>query len=234
MATFTYQERFKTAKGVFDAFTNRTLFDLQTKGDLDELVSPLKVGKESNVFIGTREGKRVIVKIYRIQNADFKRMWDYIKQDPRYDFLKNNRRMIILNWVQREYKNLIKAYKAGVHVPEVYAWKHNVIIMEMIGDVAPPLKDAYPENPEEFFDLIVDQMQTLYSGGLIHGDLSSFNILNDEEKPVLIDFSQGTVVKTPNCEELLVRDVKNVCRFFAKLGLEKNEAEIMEKILPQT
>ena len=154
MVTLTHQERFRTIKGVFDEFTNRTLFTLQSKGVFDELVQPLPVGKESNVFIASKGDDRVIVKIYRMQNCDFKRMYDYIRKDPRYENLRQKRREIILSWAQREYKNLIKSERSGVRVPKALGWKNHIIVEEFIGDEepAPPLKDAYPENPEEFFD----------------------------------------------------------------------------------
>ena len=232
MVTLTYQERFKTAKGVFDAFTERTLFELEKRKEFDELVSPLEIGKESNVFVASKGDDKVIVKIYRMQNADFKRMFEYIKQDSRYMYLKNNRRQIILSWTQREYKNLIKAYKAGVKVPEVFAWRNNIIVEEFIGDeeAAPPLKDAYPSDPKKFFEEIVEMVRKMYQGGLIHGDLSSFNILNDNDLPVIIDFSQATLVKTPNSEELLKRDVKNLLQFFKKLGVEAEPEEVLKRI----
>lgn len=230
MVTLTYQERFKTEKGVFDTFTKRTLFDLEKKGVFDELVSPLKVGKESNVFIASKGEKNVIVKIYRMQNADFKRMYDYIRKDTRYQFLKNHRRQIILSWTQREYKNLMRAEKGKVHSPKALGWKNNVIVEELIGTPALPLKDAYPAFPHQFLQDIIAEMKKMYKVGLIHGDLSSFNILNHNEKPVIIDFSQSTLVKTPNSEELLVRDIKNVLQFFKKFGIDEDNEKIFKEI----
>ena len=107
----------------------------------------------------------------------------------------------------------------------------NIIVEEMIGSPAPPLKDAAPSDPKEFFNLIVEQMRILYQdGNLIHGDLSSFNILNHEEKPFLIDFSQSTLVGTPNSEELLRRDIKNVIHYFRKLGVHEDEEDIFTAI----
>ena len=96
MVTLTYQERFKTLKGVFDEFTNRTLFELQSRDHFDELISPVIVGKESNVFLYSKGKDKVIIKIYRIQNCDFNRMFDYIKKDPRYEFMKKHPRQIII------------------------------------------------------------------------------------------------------------------------------------------
>lgn len=232
MVTLKYQERFKTIKGVFDEFTNRSLFDLQKKGIFDELVSPLAVGKESNVFIARKDKDKVIVKIYNLQNSNFNKMFDYIRKDPRYEFLKKKRRDIILAWTQREYKNLLRSEKAKIQSPRALGWKNNIIVEEFIGNEqpAPPLKDTHPEDAHKFFQNVINQMKKLYKAGLIHGDLSSFNILNFEEKPYLIDFSQATLVRTPNSEELLERDVKNITRFFTKLGIKANFEKTMQKI----
>jgi RIO kinase 1 len=232
MVTRTSQERFRTDQGVFDEFTKRNLFEMQSKGIYDEIIGPLEVGKESNVFTAKKGKKIVIIKIYRLQNCDFKRMLEYIKQDPRYAFLRNKRREIIFAWTQREYKNLIRAKKGKVRVPNTLYCKFNILIEEFIGDeqAAPPLKDAYPEDPEKFFKKTIKQMKLLYKIGLIHGDLSSFNILNYKERPVLIDFSQATMIKTPNSQELLERDVKNILQFFKKLGIEADFEETLLKI----
>lgn len=232
MTTLTYQERFKTLKGVFDEFTNRTLFELQSRDHFDELLSPVTIGKESNVFLASKGKDKVIVKIYRIQNADFNRMFDYIKKDPRYEFLKKHPRQIILAWTQREYKNLMRAQESGVRSPQPLAFMNHIIIEEMIGDKepAPMLKDAKPKNPKKFMALILEDIERLYANGLIHGDLSPFNILSHQEKPYFIDFSQGTLVKTPNSEDLLKRDIHNIVHFFAKLGVKENEGEILKSI----
>jgi len=232
MTQFTYQERFKTLQGVFDEFTNRTLFELQSRDYFDELVSPLLIGKESNVFLASKDGSIVIVKIYRIQNCDFNRMFEYIKKDPRYEFLQKHRRQIILAWTQREYKNLIRAQKAKIRVPEAITFMNHILVEEMIGDKvpAPMLKDTKPKDPKKFFALILEDMKKLYGQGLIHGDLSPFNILNHKEKPYFIDFSQATLVKTPNSEDLLKRDIHNIAQFFSKLGIKENEQEILYKI----
>ena len=250
MVTLTYQERFKTVKGVCDAFTKRNLFELQTRGYFEELVSPIKVGKESNIFIARAKGedskgketiKYVIVKIYRVQNADFSGMFKYIGQDPRYENLKKRRREIIFAWVQREFKNLFIANKAGVRVPHVHTVKNNVVVMDLIGDekegvVAMPLKDLVPQDPEAFLDEILLQVRKLWhKAGLAHGDLSSFNILNlregKKDTPVLIDFSQATVTKAGLARDLLARDMKNVLQWFRKHGVKRDLDETIESVL---
>lgn len=230
MVTSKNQERFRTDKGVFDDFTNRTLFKLQSEGHFDELVSPLMVGKESNVFIAQKDETQVIIKIYRMQNCDFLRMYEYIRQDKRYEFLKNHRRFIILAWAQREFKNLYIAKKAGILTPKPIAWKNHIIIEEMIGEPALPLKDQYPQNPEHFYKLVIKQIGMLHKQGLVHGDLSAFNILNYNEKPYFIDYSQSTLKRAYNFNELLKRDLKNICQFFKKLNVSCNVEETFKKL----
>ncbi len=233
MVTLTYQERFKTIKGVFDEFTNRALFELESRDVFDQLLHLIYVGKESNVFLARKGKEKLIVKIFRLQNTDFRKMYDYIRKDTRYEFLKKHRRDIIFAWAQREYKNLMKAQAAKINSPKPYVFRSHIIVEEMIGDdePAPALKDAKPLNPKAFFEQIITQMRTLYKAGLIHGDLSAFNILNYKEKPYLIDFSQGTVITTPNCKELLQRDVKNMVSFFRRLGVKYDEEEVLKRIV---
>ncbi len=233
MTQYTYQERFRTEKGVFDEFTKRNLFYLSSRGFFDELKSPIFVGKESNVFSAIKDDKLVIVKIYRVQNADFKKMYDYIGKDTRYEHLKKKRREIIFAWTQREFKNLHKAEKAKVNSPRVIAVKNNVLVEEFIGDdePAPQLKNAYPQDPEKFLKALVKDLKKLYKEGLVHGDLSSFNILNYKDKPVIIDYSQSTVTKSSNAQELMERDLGNVARFFKKLGVQTSKEALVKKIV---
>ncbi|MBW2971373.1 serine protein kinase RIO [Candidatus Woesearchaeota archaeon] len=227
------REKFKVMKNVFDMFTLRTLFDLESKGHfIEDTLVPISVGKESNIFWGESEQDNVIVKIYRVQSCDFNRMYDYIKHDPRFLKMKRQRRKVILSWVQREYRNLLNAREAGVKAPIPYAILNNVIVMEMIGDEVPAakLKDDLPEKPKEFFNDIVDMTKRFYKYGYVHGDLSHFNILNYNQKPVFIDFSQSTTLNNPSAEEYLERDINVVSEFFRKLGVKVDEKKVLKKI----
>ena len=228
------KNKFKVMHSVFDNFTNRTLFKLISEGHFKGLESPISVGKESNIFSAlTKNNKRVIVKIYRLETCDFNRMYDYIKADPRFDKLKRRRRQIIFAWVQREYKNLLKASKAKVNVPKTITFSNNVLVLEFIGEKnnnAPKLKDKIPKNEKQFFDEIIKSIKKLYRAGMVHADLSAFNILNLKEKPVLIDFSQSTTLEHPEAMDFLERDVKIICNFFGKLGLKIDEEKIIKSI----
>ncbi len=223
----------KTFKDVFDNFTNVTIIKLISKGQLDGLESPISIGKEANIFSATAQGEQVMVKIYRINAAEFNKMYEYLRADPRFPRIDKNRRKVVLMWAKREYRNLLKAREAGVRVPTPRAVLNNVLVMEFIGDegvAAPRVKDALPENPQEFFEKVVSGMKKLYKAGMVHTDLSQFNILNYNEEPVFIDMSQATVLENPNSKEYLARDIKNICTFFSKLGVKAEEEEVRKKI----
>ncbi len=227
------REKFKTYQNVFDNFTLRLLFKLGSKGLFDELQSPVSIGKEANIFTASTRQKPVIIKIYRLETCDFNRMYDYIKFDARYINLKSKKREIIFKWSQREFRNLQKAREAGVRVPLPIHCDHHIIIMEHIGKTcpSPKLKDQYPDDPERFLRHVKLYMKKMWKAGLVHGDLSEFNILNLNDRPVFIDFSQGTLTSSPNAKELLERDCKNMVRFFKKLDLKINKKELYDEIL---
>jgi RIO kinase 1 len=229
------REKFKSMHNVFDESTNKTIFKLISQGHFDGLESPLYIGKEANIFSARKGEKKVIVKIYRLETCDFNKMFDYIKEDPRYIGLGGKKRKIIFFWVQREFRNLLKARQAGIRVPLPLAFMNNVLVMEFIGDntIAPPLKDSYPDNPKKFFDDIISNIRKLYKAGLVHADLSAFNILNYKEKPVFIDFSQCSPITISRTQEFLNRDITNLVNFFKKLGLDSDKDKIKQRIVKQ-
>lgn len=230
-------EKFQVMHNVFDEFTNRTIFKLISEGYFDGLESAVALGKEANIFSAKKGKDRVMIKIYRLETCDFNRMYDYIKQDPRYSDLKGKKRKVILAWVQREYRNLLKAREANVRVPTPLAFQNNVLVLEFIGKgdaISPKLVTQKPKNPKKFFDDIIDNIKKLYKAGLVHSDLSAFNILNHEEKPVFIDFSQCNPLTISRADEFLERDIRNICNFFKKLGLKLDEGKILNKIKDKT
>jgi RIO kinase 1 len=230
-----YKEEFKTENDVFDRFTIRNLFVLSTKDYfVDETLTPLSIGKEANLFTAeSRDGGRVVVKIYRLETADFQKMYSYISPDPRYMHLKKNQRDVIFAWCQREYRNLMAAREAEVPAPLPIGFLKNILVMEQIGEdsVAQKVKDDIPKNPAKFFKEIIAQIKRLYNFGFVHGDLSKFNILNKSQKPILIDFSQMVPMNAPNAYEYLKRDLENVYVFFEKLGVKADVEKIYKEIM---
>jgi RIO kinase 1 len=227
-----FKEEWKVYGNVFDQYTLRNLFKLQTQGHFEELQSPVALGKEANIFTAiTKDGEKVIVKIYRLQTCNFNKMFDYIKTDPRYMNLKKQRRKIIFAWTLREFRNLLK-FREIVSVPRPITVLDNIIVMEMIGrdEPAPQLKDAYPDDAEEYAEQLVASLKEIYDKGFVHGDLSEYNILNFEEEPIFIDLSQSTTRNDPNYKEYWDRDIQNMARYFKKIGLKITKEDIENKI----
>ena len=228
------REEWKTYGNVFDKFTLRNLERLASQGYFEELEGSVALGKEANVFMArNKEGEQVAIKIYRLENCNFNKMYSYISQDPRYLHLKGDKRRIIFAWTQREYRNLLKAREL-VRVPTPLVFKDNIVVTEFIdedGEAAPQLKNAELDDPKATFDEIIMMIKKLFKTGLVHGDLSEFNILMQHGKPVFIDFSQGTAKDSPNAKELLIRDVENICRYFKKHGVKASAEEAYEKIV---
>ncbi len=223
------REEWKIYKNVFDNFTLHTLNLLSSKHYFDELLSPVMIGKEANVFSASSKAGTIIAKIYRLESCNFNKMYEYISQDIRFIGLKKQRRKIIFKWVEREFKNLAKA-SAVINAPKPIAFLNNVLLMEMIGSPALQLKDYSPVT-KKLFNAVISQMKLLYSSGLVHADLSEFNILIHNKIPFFIDFSQATTTDSPNAAALLERDIKNILRFFEKKSIAVPPAEaIIKKI----
>ena len=228
------REEWKTYGNVFDKFTESNLRKLSSQGYFEELESTVALGKEANVFIArTKEDTHIIVKIYRLENCNFNKMLSYIVQDPRYMSLKGQRRKIIFAWTQREYRNLLKS-REFVRVPTPLVCKENIILMELIdegGDVAQKLKDVDLPNPQKTFDEVIVGVRKLFKGGLVHGDLSEFNILMQQGQVVFIDLSQMTTTASSHAPELLKRDIDVICSFFNRKGLKVVSSEVYASVI---
>ncbi|MDP6294039.1 MAG: RIO1 family regulatory kinase/ATPase, partial [Candidatus Woesearchaeota archaeon] len=216
------KEKFKTLQDVFDLYTEKNLFHMMGQGHFDGLESPIGVGKEANTFSAIRKGKRVLVKIYRLQTCDFNRMFENLRTDPRFDGLKRKRRKVVFAWAKREASNLSKLGKMGMHTPKLIAHRDNIVVMQFIGDdgPAPQVVSQKPKKPKEFLKRLIVQMKAMHKAGMVHGDLSPFNLLNWNEKPYIIDVSQTTSFQNPNAEDLLERDLRVMAAFFTKIGVK--------------
>jgi RIO kinase 1 len=161
-------------------------------------------------------------------------MEDYMLGDPRFANIRHTQKGIVFAWTQKEFRNLQRAAEVGVRVPEPYDAERNILIMEFIGKdgvAAPRLRDVKLEEPERIYQVIESYMVTLYQEAkLVHSDLSEFNILLYEGEPVIIDMGQSVLLDHPMSREFLVRDVKNVVKYFKKLGVECSEEDLLAKI----
>ena len=229
----TQQERYKAFSHVFDEGTLRAVHKETSIGTFEALKSPIKIGKEANIFSATKGDELRCVKIYRIA-ANFKKMYEYMAPDPRYSGLKRNKMSIINTWAIKEYRNLLRARENGVRVPKPIHVFKNVLVMEFIGhnEPSPQLNNKAPENPEEFYEMLISNIRKLYHDAkLVHADLSQFNILNHDEKPVLIDFSHAVDLRYPDSRSMLERDIRIVCTYFNKIGMKLDYMEEVKKVM---
>ncbi|MEM3421755.1 MAG: serine protein kinase RIO [Candidatus Hadarchaeum sp.] len=220
-------EIYKIMARVFDTSTLLTLYRLINRGVFDVFYGNISAGKEANIYCALdKNGNYVAAKIYRIATSDFKNMHRYLVGDTRFKRVPEDRRGIIYTWTSREFKNLQQAYAAGVPVPRPIDHEKNVLAMEFIGEDGVPyplLKDVKPKNPKKTFEILVDSVKKLYQEAeIVHSDLSEYNVMLTPD-PVLIDFSMGTDIKNPMAEQLLMRDIQNLVRYFRKLGMKTPE-----------
>ena len=223
----------KIVHGVFDERTLMTLYRLLNKNYIS-VESMLEEGKESVVLSGiTKQKEWVAIKVYRTEACDFKKIWKYLVGDPRFSGISKRTRTLVNIWCQREFKNMKIAQEAGVNCPKPLTFRENVLIMSFIGDdgiLAPRLIDTIPDDSEELYKMVLENLKKLVNAGLIHGDLSAYNILLWGE-PYFIDFSHGTTLKNQIALELLKRDVKNINSYFSKLDIAVKDSEDIFKEL---
>lgn len=225
------REEWKVDRNVFSQNSERVLFKMASQGLFEVLESPIRTGKESNIFTALKkDGSRIVIKIYRLENCNFNKMYEYIRPDPRYLHLKKGKRNIIFNWVQREYRNMLNAREV-IRVPHPIAFKDNILLMEYIGgdEPAPQMRQGLPvRGHKAIFKKVLDMVQRLRKAGFVHGDLSEYNVLVHNKQPVFIDFSQCTPLQNPNAQGLLERDVHNIVSFFSKY-IDVNEEKIISE-----
>ncbi len=212
-------------ESVFDERTVFLLNKLLVNGPLERVEGVISAGKEANVYLAyDHNGNEVAIKIYKIDSNTSKWMRNYIIGDPRFKKIPHNVSKIIFLWASKEFKNLQRAYKAGLRVPKPIYIKNNLLLMEYIGFgpiPAPLLKDIKdPVNLEEIYNEILQFIKILYQRAkLVHGDLSEFNILYHNQRPVVIDISQAVSTQHPKAEIYLTRDIKNIFHYFEKQGV---------------
>jgi RIO kinase 1 len=222
----------KISERVFDRVTLFALEKLMREGKIDRIESLISTGKEANVYHGFLNKKEIAIKIYAIETSDFKNMDRYIRGDVRFPKWKNRRHLVYL-WARKEFHNLSKVHEK-VNCPKPIGVKKNILVMSFIGEKEIPAfrwKDLPPENPRKGFELVLRFIKKMYEEGFVHGDLSEYNVLNWNEEPYLIDFSQGILITHPLAEKLLRRDIKNIVHYFRKFGVEDEEGRSEEEIV---
>ena len=219
-------DEFEVIEEVFDRFTLETLFELMRGKIIEEIHGVVKTGKEARIYWGLDPQERELaIKIYYTVTADFRQgMLKYIEGDYRFRRVKRSPRGLIYAWAQKEFRNLKEAHEAGVRIPEPVEVKRNILVMEFIGEKgepAPLLRDIHLDEPEAVYNRLLEAVKLLYTKAeLVHGDLSEYNIMFWEGEPIIFDVSQAVPTNHPLAEELLLRDIGNLNRYFGSLGVE--------------
>jgi RIO kinase 1 len=223
-------DQFKVEESVFDEATYAALYKLVQDGHIDAFGGPISTGKEANVYTALVGETVVAVKIYRINASDFREMGEYLEGDPRFDSVGNDKKSIVLAWVRKEFANLRRARQAGVRAPEPIAVERNVLVMEYLGTDdgrAKRLGEVHIENPDTAYGVVREYVRRLYDAGIVHGDLSEYNIVVHDSQLYVIDLGQAVTVHHPNSDDFLERDCTNVAKFFARQGVDTSPERLL-------
>ncbi|WP_152208275.1 PA4780 family RIO1-like protein kinase [Marinobacter changyiensis] len=215
----------------------KRLQPLVDDGMVDEVLFQLMSGKEAQVYV-VRCGDQIrCAKVFKeAQKRSFKQAVQY--QEGRK--VRNTRRARAMSkktkygqkeqedaWLNAEVDALYRLAAAGVRVPEPHGFVDGVLLMELVKDVegkaAPRLDDVTlaPEQARDYHAQVIAEVVRMLSAGLIHGDLSEFNVLVDTRGPVIIDLPQAVNASgNNNAESMLERDVDNMRRYFGRFAPE--------------
>ena len=210
-----------------------SLEPLVEQGVIDDVIRPLMSGKEAQVYLVEAQGHYRVAKVYK--NADhrsFKHRADYTEgrkvRNTRSQRAMSKRSKFGKEQVEEAWRNaevdvIYRLFAAGVRVPEPYDFCDGVLVMELIGDPsgepAPRLVDVRFTEAEAraLFNHLLGEVQRMLCVGVVHGDLSDFNVLITPDGPVIIDFPQAVdPAHNNNARKLLIRDVSNLTQFLAR------------------
>ena len=209
----------------FQALDLLALNALVARGTISEIGSKIGVGKESEVYNAVSPtGVKLIIKFHREGTRSFKSL-----RKTRLYMAGSTRK----NWLakaklvgEREYRALDTLYKLGALVPKPVDWNRHAVVQEYIEGVELyTIPDNGLPDPLDVLDKIIETIEIAYrKAGIIHGDLSEYNILiSMNGNPYIIDWPQYVYKDDPIAWDLLKRDVYYIIRFFNKkfrLGLD--------------
>ena len=211
--------------------TPSRLQPLVDDGLVDQVIRPLMSGKEADVFAVVCGDEVRCAKIYKeASQRGFKHAVEYREGRK----VRNSRRARAMEkgsrfgrdeqekvWQNTEVDALYKLKRAGVRVPQPYGCYEGVLLMELItdgeGDVAPRLGDVAltPEQARRDHAVMMRYITRMLCAGLVHGDLSEFNVLVDDEGPVIIDLPQViNASANNNAARFFARDVNNITAYY--------------------
>ena len=229
-----------------------------SQGAVDTELGILKTGKEADVFLLERAdphgptsgpGSGVVMAAKRYRDTDhrsFHRSAVYTEgrrtrntRDARALNRKSahGRAVASGQWAWAEWQSLVSLWQLGLPVPYPVQIDGTEILMEWItveGDTAPRLAQTRPDQEllQSYFDQLREAMATMAQAGMVHGDLSAYNILAAGERLVIIDLPQVVdLIGNPTGMDFLLRDCTNVCGWFRSRGLEVEGQDLFAELL---
>ena len=217
--------------------TPKRIEPLVEDGLVDTVVRQLMSGKEANVYV-VRCGAEVrCAKVYKEANQrSFRQSVEYTEGRK----VKNNRRARAMEkgtrygreaqeeaWQSAEVATLFRLADAGVRVPRPYNFLDGVLLMDLVtdsnGEAAPRLGEITftPEDARRTHRELITQVVRMLCAGVVHGDLSAYNVLLSDEGPVIIDFPQAVdAAGNSHAFNMLERDVTNLATYFGQFAPE--------------
>jgi len=210
---------------------------LAHNGLVDEVVSQLMSGKEAEVYVVLSKGELCCAKVYKdAVNRSFSSQTKY--QEGRK--VQNSRQARAMGkhskfgrkeqegaWRNAEVDALQRLAAAGVRVPQIFSYTDGVLLMELVvdedGNNAPRLNDVKLTGAQarEYHRVMIAQIVLMLSAGLVHGDLSEYNVLVGNDGLVIIDLPQAMdAAGNNNAAAMLVRDVANITAYFGRFAPE--------------
>lgn len=215
----------------------KRLAPLLEEGLIDEVLGQLMSGKEATVYVVRSGSETRCAKVYKdVKDRSFRQATSYLQgrkvQNTRQARAmekgsRYGRQMQEDAWQNAEVDALFRLANAGVSVPQPYICTDGVLLMELVldadGNVAPRLNDVEltPERALEMHAVLLNQVVLMLCAGIIHGDLSEYNILLAAQGPVIIDLPQA-IDAASNIEAavMLERDVNNLASYFGQFAPE--------------
>lgn len=220
---------------------------LADDGLVDEVISQLMSGKEAQVYIVRCGDALRCAKVYKeASKRSFKQAVKYqegrkVRSSRRARAMEKGsrygRKQQEETWQNAEVDALYRLADAGVRVPEPYGCVEGVLLMELImdddGGVAPRLNDVHLTHEQALEDhaVVMHYVMRMLCAGLVHGDLSEFNVLVDSYGPVIIDLPQAVdAAANNNAESMLARDVNNMTAYYAQYAPELADTQYAKEI----
>ncbi len=196
------------------------------------VVRPLSAGKEAEVYLAEYKESPIAIKIYRLYRTPH-RGGRPVKADT-------------MGWrAAHEFELLHQAWRRGIRVPAPARRIENMFSMRYLGNddgPAPRLTDVELDQPRDFLDGILMTVESLARAGIVHGDLSSYNVLVHEGEDWVIDFSEGVRVdrlgeapwrRLTQARDLLTRGLEALQKYFRRYDVAFEASPVVDRIIQE-